>query len=190
MLLSMAETLISAGSLTRPVFTLKDAAQRCGVSFSTIRRRREEGNFPNAYKTSDGEWRVPVEDLLAVGLNPAADPAPTEHAQTAVEPTHETGSKSDHEVTELRRELDRAHARLEVEQAHRAAAERVAEERERSLQDLRSALRLIAPPAPTPEPAAPEQAVPEQAVPEIDPPTPEPATLTGAFRNWRATRRR
>lgn len=184
MLLSMAETPNSAGPLTRPVFTLKDAAQRCGVSFSTIRRRREEGNFPNAYKTSDGEWRVPVEDLLAVGLNPAADPLLTERAQATVELTHEASSQSDHEMAELRRELDRAHARLEVEQAHRAAAERVAEERERSLHDLRSALRLIAPPAPAPEPAAPEQ-----PAPKIDQPNPEAATLTGAFRSWRAARR-
>ncbi len=180
MLVSMTEVPSSAPLLTRPVFTLKDAAQRCGVSFSTIRRRREEGSFPNAYKTTDGEWRVPVEDLLAVGLNPASEPQPNESVQAV----HKEDLLSSLEVAELRRELDRAHARIEVEQAHRAAAERVAEERERSLQDLRSALRLIAPPAPAPEPTAPEQ-----PAPEIDPSTPEPATLTGAFRSWRAARR-
>ena len=180
----MTETPTAPPVLTRPVFTLKDAAQRCGVSFSTIRRRREDGNFPNAYKTSDGEWRVPVEDLLAAGLNPSAQPLSTEPAQPTTDPGQEPDSTNAHEVAALRRELDRAHAQIEVEQAHRAAAERVADERERSLADLRSALRLIAPATPVSEPPVKEPAA------ETETPTPEPATLVGALRAWRGTRRR
>lgn len=58
--------------LPRPNYTLTDAAALVGVSRSTIRRRREQGKFPDAYKTRDGEWMVPLTNLLADGLRPSS----------------------------------------------------------------------------------------------------------------------
>ncbi|MFH9568244.1 helix-turn-helix transcriptional regulator [Streptomyces globisporus] len=34
--------------MTRPMLTRREAAATCGVSQSTIRRRREAGDLPNA----------------------------------------------------------------------------------------------------------------------------------------------
>lgn len=45
-------------------YTQTDAAKAVGLSRSTIRRRRENGHFPNAWKTKDGEWMIPELDLL------------------------------------------------------------------------------------------------------------------------------
>lgn len=51
-------------------FRLNEAATQCNVSRSTMRRRREEGAFPNAYLDSAGSWMIPLADLLAAGLKP------------------------------------------------------------------------------------------------------------------------
>src|SRR5699024_8692389 len=56
----------------RPTWTLREAEERCGVSRSTLKRRLAAGDFPNAYKTSQGQWRVPVNDLIAAGYQPDA----------------------------------------------------------------------------------------------------------------------
>ena len=52
----------------RPSLTLSEAAEACGVSRSTIRRKHEAGEFPNAYKAGPigdqignvGEILIPV----------------------------------------------------------------------------------------------------------------------------------
>ena len=159
-------------AFTRPVFTLREASKRCGVSFSTIRRRREDGAFPNAYKTPDGQWMVPVEDLLAAGLKPTTDPTQnqdrsgvlTEPAHDGPGAAHDASSAAQERISELERELARARAQIEVEQAHRAAAEQVAAERARSLDDLRTAIRLLEPPQPatdqTPDPSLRPEPIP------------------------------
>lgn len=54
-------------------YTQTDAAKAVGLSRSTIRRRREHGHFPNAWKTRDGEWMIPEIDLLSDGLELAQD---------------------------------------------------------------------------------------------------------------------
>lgn len=161
----------SVGTLTRPVFTLREAAKRCGVSFSTIRRRREDGAFPNAYKTPDGQWVVPVEDLLAAGLKPTAEPAqdqprPGMLTQQAQHAAYVPISADQERIEQLERDLARARAQIEVEQAHRAAAEQIAAERARSLEDLRTTIRLLEPPQPA---TAPPPSV-----------RPKPSTTTGA----------
>ncbi|WP_372434579.1 helix-turn-helix domain-containing protein [Arthrobacter cavernae] len=43
----------------RPAWTLSEAADRCGVSRSTVRRYRETGKFPGAYKTPPASGRFP-----------------------------------------------------------------------------------------------------------------------------------
>jgi len=51
--------------------TLSDAAQRCGVSRSTVRRALDRGELPGAVQDGRGVWRVPVSALTAAGWTPA-----------------------------------------------------------------------------------------------------------------------
>lgn len=119
-------------------WTLTEAAQQCSVSRSTIRRYRESGKFPNAEKQS-GQWVIPVSDLIAAGLNPGQPNPPNKQPKESEEQSKPEQGEQAQEIAELR-------AQLAIEQAHRKAAEQVAAERERSLNDLRQALRMIEPP--------------------------------------------
>jgi hypothetical protein len=78
----------------RPAFTVGEVVERCGVSKSTVKRRLREGSFPSAFQDDPANpqspWRIPVEDLLAAGLNPGRpsppDP-PTPATELPPEPT-------------------------------------------------------------------------------------------------------
>lgn len=185
----------SVSTLTRPVFTLREASKRCGVSFSTIRRRREDGAFPNAYKTPDGQWVIPVEDLLAAGLKPTAEPAQgqprsgqlAEQAQDAHQAAQAASSADQDRIEQLERDLARARAQIEVEQAHRAAAEQIAAERGRSLDDLRTAIRLLEPPHPSPT-STPDPSMRPKSNAVQD--HVAPAKPTGSVKRWLARGRR
>ncbi|MET9985707.1 helix-turn-helix domain-containing protein [Streptomyces rochei] len=63
-------------STTRPLLAQREAAAACGVSRTTIRRRREAGELPGAVLDDDRGWLIPVEDLLAARfrLNVPAPP--------------------------------------------------------------------------------------------------------------------
>lgn len=52
------------------LFSIAEAAAACGVSKRTIRRRLDEGRFPNRYRKQDatGSWVIPLRDLYAAGL--------------------------------------------------------------------------------------------------------------------------
>ena len=56
------------------LLTLTQAARRCGVSRSAVRRALDGGSLPGAVQSEDdrGTWLVPVPDLVAAGL--LADP--------------------------------------------------------------------------------------------------------------------
>lgn len=59
----------------RDLLTVKEAAQACGVSDDTIKRRLRAGQFPSAVRgpasgRRPGPWLLTVEDLAAVGLKP------------------------------------------------------------------------------------------------------------------------
>lgn len=57
---------------TERFVTRKEAARLCGCSVDSIRRRQNEGDFPNA-RLDDGAWMIPVSDLVAAGhLDPTA----------------------------------------------------------------------------------------------------------------------
>lgn len=51
------------------LLTLTQAARRCGVSRSALRRALDAGNLPGAVQSDDdrGTWQVPVGDLVAAG---------------------------------------------------------------------------------------------------------------------------
>lgn len=105
-----------------------EAAERCGVSKSTVRRYRESNKFPNAWKDQAGAWKIPLEDLLAVGWSPI-DPT----LSTPAEPVQESAN-------ERIAELERA---LELERVKREAAERIAAQTQANLADLRTALKML-----------------------------------------------
>lgn len=128
--------------MNRPAWNIGEAAERCGVSRSTVRRYRESDRFPNAFKDTAGAWKIPLEDLLAVGWSPV-DPA----LSASTEPANDG-------MAERVRELEHA---LTLERVRRESAERLAAQTEANLADLRLALRMI------------EQKPPEAAEPPSEP---------------------
>lgn len=147
--------------LQRPLLTLSDAAAACSVSRSTIRRRREDGAFPNAVQDDAGAWRIPVDDLLAAGLHlsrmgapsgPAGQErsAPAEHAADRGDESDEQGGQAG----ALHARVSALELELAVERERRLAAERLAAERAARVEDLRTSLRMLdvgwTPPQPAP----------------------------------------
>lgn len=143
----------------RPAWTLSEAAERTGVSRSTLRRYREGGKFPNAYKAIDGQWKIPMEDLLAAGLR-VSDPALGAPAEQAVPPAQSMPTEQPNgqaqpaqdATVERVRELE---SLLAVERARVEGLERLAAAAEANTADLRMALRVLESGRPTPvsEPA-------------------------------------
>lgn len=187
--------------LTRPIWTLTEAAQRTGVSRSTLRRRLSAGAFPNARQDAGGAWLVPVEDLLAAGLSLSRPPAVsvvTEQAQPTSNPASERAqtpsTPTSTEVEELRRELAQERARVEAERARadteraqRLAAEQVAAERERHLGTALQALRMLEgrPPAPPTAGETPSLLRVVDDAPEIRASRQPEAPASGRRRWWR-----
>lgn len=156
--------------LQRPMLTLSDAAAACSVSRSTIRRRREDGAFPNAVQDEAGAWRIPVDDLLAAGLHLSRMGAPNEAAGQgrSVPAGHaaDQGNETDEQggpVSVLHARVGALELELAVERERRLAAERLAAERAARVEDLRTSLRMLdvgwTPPQPAPA-AAPTPAEP------------------------------
>lgn len=149
--------------------TLTEAADACGVSRSTIKRRL--GEFGHAYQDAAGSWRVPVSDLLGAGLK--LRPRPVTEATESVTQGHDPGQNGA-ELDQVRAEVQR----LAIDLAHERAARQVAEARAaayaENLADLRHAVRAItgppvapeAPPVPTAAPQPPAAYEPQQAAPE------------------------
>ncbi|MCD9904473.1 helix-turn-helix domain-containing protein [Streptomyces sp. MT29] len=93
--------------MKRPMLTQREAAAACGVSRSTIRRRREAGDLPNAVQDEGRGWLIPVEDLLAAGFRLSAPAGP--HVPAADSVGGSGGHHQEHEqgdaVAALRAEL-------------------------------------------------------------------------------------
>ncbi|MFJ3099599.1 helix-turn-helix transcriptional regulator [Streptomyces hydrogenans] len=146
-------------SMQRPLLSQREAAAACGVSRSTIRRRREAGDLPGCVQDDERGWLIPVEALLAAGFRLHA-PAPAEDASAptaAAEDVAVTASAGG-DAAGLRAELERERERLallrEVDQARHEAALAAAEAqhlrdqlaaRDGHIEDLRSALRALSP---------------------------------------------
>lgn len=143
-----------------PVMGLAEAAAACGVSVSTIRRRRGELKELGAAETARG-WQIPVTALIALGLMERTTPPPSPD-------THPDALKG---------ELEALRAKLADAERRAAIAEAVATERERVIQTQAMALRMLeasktpadTPPAPvgTPAdtPAPPQVATPVSPAP-------------------------
>lgn len=108
---------IRSPGMSPSLLSQRDAALACGVSRSTIRRRREEGSFPNAVLDREHGWQIPTDDLRAAGLlNSPAVPAGQIEAE-AVMPDSQDTSVLERQLVEERhsRELAQAEAsRLRV----------------------------------------------------------------------------
>lgn len=178
--------------MSRPSWTLSEAADLCSVSRSTVRRYREAGKFPHAFKDSAGVWKVPLEDLLAVGWTTSASATdmPSEPALSV--PTVEPAN---HAADERIKELERA---LELERAKADAAAELAASYRENINDLRHALRMIEAPkvltverpeqdpmdmlsTPAEQPVSSLTPVPEQPF--------EPAEPTGWLSRFRRSKR-
>ncbi|MFJ7138016.1 helix-turn-helix domain-containing protein [Streptomyces fungicidicus] len=168
-------------STTRPLLTQREAATACGVSRTTIRRRREAGELPGAVLDDDRGWLIPVEDLLAAGFRLNA-PAPPDEKKAVGDPRAAAIPKDpapDETTSALRAELERLrheHAlALADERGARQLAEAEArhlqarlEERGAHIEDLQRALAALT--------AAPERA----AIPRPANPSPAPTASSSA----------
>lgn len=125
--------------MNRPAWTISEAVERTGASRSTIRRYRDAGKFPHAYKDSGGVWRFPLEDLLASGLK-LIDPAQAEHVDTVSEQGQAEPEQVSNELLSKVTELERA---LAVERARNEGLERLAQAAQENVIDLRRALRML-----------------------------------------------
>jgi hypothetical protein len=57
--------------------SLREAAMRCGVTKTALRRHLDRHEFPGAWRADGhdgaegiGEWRIPIDDLVAAGFTP------------------------------------------------------------------------------------------------------------------------
>ena len=109
----------------RTAVSRTQAAELCGVSIDTIKRRLRDGWFPNAWRSGvDRRWSIPLRDLIAAGLlSPDALDAPQpestdlahSHVTAAVGIGGSAGEVSVGEVVAENRGLRTALARAEDE---------------------------------------------------------------------------
>lgn len=129
----------------RPSFTLKESAQRCSVSVSTIRRRHENSAFPQAFKGNKGEWRIPVSDLIAAGFT-LSRPMVSEGERAQDERVSEViESPQSKRERELERQVSEAEQRAAVAEARLQEQERTLAAYAQTAEDLRNSLRMLSP---------------------------------------------
>lgn len=95
---------------TRPMLTQREAAAACGVSRTTIRRRREAGELPGAVQDPHRGWLIPVDDLLAAGFRlhaPAPPDGSASRSTSSASPAGDVDGGHGQEAAELRAELER-----------------------------------------------------------------------------------
>lgn len=139
------------GDRDLPMLTVAEAVDATQTSESTIKRRLRAGAFPNAVRTADGKWMIPLGDLSAAGLRPGKMSKP------------DPVTPSDDRVRDLAVENAELRQRL-------AVAEALASERNRIIDVQQQMLRMLeARPVSAPEPAAvPVAGPPPTAVPAVD----------------------
>lgn len=170
---------------SRPMLTQREAATACGVSRTTIRRRREDGDLPGAVQDPKRGWMIPVQDLLAAGFRlnaPAGPDAPSapggggEHHQdvTELEHAHALALAAERHGRELA-EAQNAHlrAQLATQSEH--------------IGDLRKALAALTPAPQRPvlaQPSVPSVPGQAQSEPPSSPPEETAAPADGERRRW------
>ncbi|MFJ4276183.1 helix-turn-helix domain-containing protein [Streptomyces coelicoflavus] len=189
-------------STTRPLLTQREAAAACGVSRTTIRRRREAGELPGAVLDDDRGWLIPVEDLLAAGfrLNAPAPPDEKKAVSPAAAGAQHPDTAPDDTAVALQSELDRLRHEHALALAEERGARQLAEAEARHLQarldergahveDLQRALAAL---TPAPDRAAIPRPTHPYPAPAASSPVPTPmeagetedASDTGRRRRW------
>jgi hypothetical protein len=145
-----------------PVLGLAEAAKACGVSVSTLRRKRTELAAHGAAQTARG-WHIPVTALIALGLmGRTSDTHHESRHDTPMKPamTATTGGTGD----VLAGELEALRGKLADAEQRAAVAEAIAAERERIIQTQAMALRMLeATKAPAPTVPGAAAAAPTEA---------------------------
>jgi hypothetical protein len=149
------------GAMTPPVgvptLGLAEAAKACGVSVSTLRRKRPELTANGAAQTANG-WRIPVTALIALGLMGRTTDAHHESRHdTPVIPAMKATTTGASDA--LAGELDALRIKLAEAEQRAAVAEAIAAERERIIQTQAMALRMLEA-TKAPAPAVPGAAAP------------------------------
>lgn len=168
-----------------PAWTIADAADRCGVSRSTVRRYRESDRFPNAFKDPMGMWKIPETDLRAVGWT-VTDPDALDPAAAAAAAAEERARVAEARVRELEAVVELARVKGEAAENKASAAEDKAAMALRHLDDMRGALLVLERYRPAEAVSAPEYpAGTHQAptAPSTDA-TPERGTQQPSKRRW------
>lgn len=123
--------------MTSPTIGLAEAARICGVSESTIRRRRQELVELGASRGAQG-WQIPIPALISLGLMDRVTPSgavPTDFPQ---ENRGEIAAKP-----EALAEIEALKSALAAAELRASVAEATAVERERIIQVQAVALRML-----------------------------------------------
>lgn len=120
-----------------PVLGLAEAAKACGVSVSTLRRKRPELEAHGAAQTAKG-WHIPVTALIALGLMGRTTDARHDGQHDApMMPAMKDPADA------LTAQLDALRTALADAERRAAVAEAIATERERTIQTQAMALRML-----------------------------------------------
>jgi len=117
---------------TGAALTIADAARAAGTDRHSIRRKLHAGQFPNAFKDTQGFWRIYESDLLAADV-PVDEAVIEEIVEAEIEPT--APAAGDNEA--LRLEIVELRHRVATAEALLAAERRLSEELARALQVAR-----------------------------------------------------
>jgi Helix-turn-helix domain len=161
----------------RPSYTITDAAKLTGVSRSTIRRRREGGKFPNAFRNREGEWLVPLTDLLAIGLRPVSSERVHLEEEGLLTPLPQPTAPAQPD-TELLEALHQAQLELAAERARAAGLEQTLAATQSNVIDLRKAMAMLEAPKPR------RLVTPEDEFTGQPAPTPPPSIRRDGFWKW------
>lgn len=124
-----------------PLMGLAEAAKACGVSVSTLRRKRSDLEAHGAAQTATG-WHIPVTALIALGLMGRTTDAHHESRHdTPVAPTMTPTTTAPADA--LTGELEALRGKLAEAEQRAAVAEAIAAERERIIQTQAMALRML-----------------------------------------------
>ena len=116
----------------RPVLTLADAANACNLSARTMGRKLKRGEIEGAeFDEAKGQWRIPIEGLIAAGLSPFRYQQPAEHV---AEPD---------ETSKIKERLDEALVRVAVAEARATDLERMASNLERSITNFETTQKAL-----------------------------------------------
>lgn len=133
--------------MSEPTLSLSEAAKACGVSVSTMRRRRDALAELGATRHG-GSWQIPISALIALGLMPRVTP-PDRPSRDGLTPvmtgTGEGGMTPPDRSREasLTAEVDSLRKRLADAEKRAAVAEAEARERLQTIEAQRMALRML-----------------------------------------------